>query len=69
MPVGLVKFFNGKHGVGSIAQAGGGPDVFVHITALERAGLGGLVAGQRVAFDILSDKDSGSSAATNLRTS
>jgi cold shock protein len=47
MPVGLVKFFNGKQGFGAIAQAGGGPDVFVHVTAVERAG-------QRVAFDIVS---------------
>ncbi len=69
MPVGLVKFFNGKQGFGAIAQAGGGPDVFVHVTAVERAGLGGLVTGQSVAFDIVSDKESGSSAATNLRIS
>jgi CspA family cold shock protein len=69
MPVGVVKFFIGKQGVGAIAQEGGGPDVFVHITALERAGFGGLIAGQRVVFDIISDRASGSSAAINLRIS
>ena len=68
MATGTVKFFNSQKGFGFIAQDGGGPDVFVHVTALERAGLRGLVEGQKVTFDIEADRKSGKSAATNLQT-
>jgi cold shock CspA family protein len=52
---------------GFIAQDSGGPDVFVHISALERAGIRGLVEGQKVTFDIETDRRSGKAAAANLQ--
>jgi len=67
MANGTVKFFNGQKGFGFIAQDGGGPDVFVHVSAVERAGLRGLAEGQKVTFDIEADRKSGKSAATNLQ--
>ena len=67
MATGTVKFFNGQKGFGFIAQDGGGPDVFVHVSAVERAGMRGLVEGQKVTFDIEADRKSGKSAATNLQ--
>jgi cold shock protein len=68
MATGTVKFFNGQKGFGFIAQDGGGPDVFVHVSAVERAGMRGLVEGQKLTFDIEADRRSGKSAATNLQT-
>ena len=67
MANGTVKFFNGQKGFGFIAQEGGGPDVFVHVSAVERAGMRGLVEGQKISFDIEADRKSGKSAATNLQ--
>ena len=67
MTTGTVKFFNGQKGFGFIAQEGGGPDVFVHVSAVERAGMRGLVEGQKLNFDIEADRKSGKSAATNLQ--
>ena len=67
MTTGTVKFFNGQKGFGFIAQEGGGPDVFVHVSAVERAGMRGLVEGQKITFDIEADRKSGKSAATNLQ--
>ncbi len=67
MANGTVKFFNGQKGFGFIAQDGGGPDVFVHVSAVERAGMRGLAEGQKVTFDIEADRKSGKSAATNLQ--
>jgi CspA family cold shock protein len=67
MATGTVKFFNGQKGFGFIAQEGGGPDVFVHVSAVERAGMRGLAEGQKVTFDIEADRKSGKSAATNLQ--
>jgi cold shock protein len=64
---GTVKFFNAQKGYGFIAQDGGGPDVFVHISAVERAGMRGLIEGQKVTFDVEADRRSGKSAATNLQ--
>jgi len=64
---GTVKFFNSQKGYGFIAQDRGGPDIFVHISAVERAGLRGLVEGQKVTFDIETDRRSGKSAAANLQ--
>lgn len=55
MTVGTVKFFNTSKGFGFIAPEGGGKDVFVHITALEQAGMRSLNEGQRVSFDIQPD--------------
>jgi CspA family cold shock protein len=67
MATGTVKFFNGQKGFGFIAQEGGGPDVFVHVSAVERAGMRGLVEGQKITFDVEADRKSGKSAATNLQ--
>ena len=67
MAQGTVKFFNTQKGYGFIAQDNGGPDVFVHISALERAGMRGLVEGQKVTFDIATDRRTGKAAAANLQ--
>lgn len=64
MPVGTVKFFNVQKGYGFIQPEDGSKDVFVHITALERAGLRGLNEGQKVRFELQSER--GKIAATNL---
>jgi len=62
---GTVKWFNGQKGYGFIAPDGGGKDVFVHISAVERAGLSDLREGTKVTFDIVSNR--GKEAAENLR--
>ena len=64
---GTVKFFNSQKGYGFIAQDSGGPDVFVHISAVERAGMRSLVEGQKLTFDIETDRRNGKSAAANLQ--
>ena len=66
MASGVVKFFNSQKGFGFIQQNDGGPDVFVHATAVERAGMTGLVEGQKLTFDIVMDR--GKSAASNLQS-
>jgi CspA family cold shock protein len=66
MTTGTVKFFNTTKGFGFIQPDTGGADVFVHISAVERAGLRSLVEGQKVNFDVEQDRRSGKSAATNL---
>jgi cold shock protein len=66
MPTGTVKFFNEQKGYGFIAPDGGGQDAFVHITAVERAGMGTLRENQRIAFDLEEDRR-GKMAAGNLR--
>ena len=55
MPTGTVKWFNGQKGFGFIQPNDGGNDVFVHISAVERAGLSGLAEGQRVSYEIQVD--------------
>ena len=67
MNKGIVKWFNSQKGFGFIELEGGGNDVFVHISAVERAGLSTLSEGQRVTFDIVADRRSGKSSADNLR--
>jgi len=67
MPTGTVKWFNGQKGFGFIAPDGGGGDVFVHISAVERAGLSGLDEGQKVSFEIKADPKRGKSSAENLK--
>jgi CspA family cold shock protein len=67
MAQGTVKFFNAQKGFGFIQQDAGGPDVFVHISAVERSGMRGLVEGQKLTFDIEADRRSGKSAAANLQ--
>ena len=68
MPTGTVKFFNAQKGFGFIVQDEGGPDVFVHASAVEAAGMAGLVEGQKLSFDVQTDPRSGKPAAANLRS-
>lgn len=65
MATGTVKFFNSQKGFGFIVQDEGGPDVFVHISDVERSGMYGLNDGQKVSFDIVAD-NRGKSKAANL---
>ena len=67
MPRGTVKFFNANKGYGFIAPEGGGNDVFVHVTALERAGLQPLNEGQRVEFETEISVQSGKPQAIQIR--
>ena len=67
MRTGTVKFYNSQKGFGFIQPDAGGKDVFVHATALERAGLRGLVEGQKIGFDVETDRRSGKDAASNLQ--
>jgi CspA family cold shock protein len=67
MPIGTVKFFNAQKGYGFITPDGGGKDVFVHVSAVERSGMGTLIEGQKVNFDTEMDRRSGKTSATNLR--
>jgi cold shock protein len=67
MPIGTVKFFNENKGYGFIAPDEGGQDAFVHITAVESAGMNSLRENQRVAYDLEPDRR-GKMAATNLRS-
>ena len=67
MSNGTVKWFNAQKGYGFIQPEGGGKDVFVHISAVERAGLRELREGQRVAFEVVQDRKTGKSAAENLK--
>ena len=67
MNQGTVKWFNTTKGYGFIAPENGGPDVFVHISAVERAGMSSLNDGQKVSFEIVKDKRTGKSSADNLK--
>jgi CspA family cold shock protein len=62
-----VKWFNSTKGFGFIQPDGGGQDVFVHISAVERAGLRELRDGQKVSYEVVADKRSGKSSAENLQ--
>jgi len=65
MATGTVKFFNTSKGFGFIQPSDGGNDVFVHISAVERAGMSSLVEGQKVTYDVVSER--GKLAASNLQ--
>ena len=67
MITGTVKFYNSQKGFGFIQPDDGGNDVFVHISAVERAGLGTLREGQKISYEIVADRRSGKSSADNLR--
>jgi len=67
MTVGTVKFFNTDKGYGFIQPEDGSNDVFVHISAVERAGMRTLTEGQKVSFEVVQDRRSGKSAADNLQ--
>jgi len=67
MTTGTVKWFNPDKGFGFIEPKGGGNDVFVHITAVERAGLKGLKEGDTIEFELQVDKQRGKSSAENLQ--
>ncbi|MBL8670505.1 MAG: cold-shock protein [Alphaproteobacteria bacterium] len=67
MPVGTVKWFNSTKGFGFIQPDGGGPDVFVHISAVERAGLRGLAEGQKISYEEQRDPKRGKTSAENLK--
>jgi cold shock protein len=68
MTEGTVKWFNSQKGFGFIQPSDGGKDVFVHISAVERSGLNGLNEGQKVSFDLVTDRKNGKASAGNLRT-
>jgi CspA family cold shock protein len=66
MPVGTVKFFNTQKGYGFIQPEDGGKDVFVHVSAVERSGMHTLNEGQKVSFEIVTER--GKTAAANLKS-
>lgn len=67
MQTGIVKWFNANKGFGFIQPEAGGPDVFVHISAIERAGLPSLVEGQKVGYELMADRRSGKMSADMLQ--
>jgi cold shock protein len=67
LAVGTVKWFNTQKGYGFIQPEGGGPDVFVHISAVERAGMGMLQEGEKISYDEQRDAKRGKSSAENLK--
>jgi CspA family cold shock protein len=67
MMKGTVKWFNGQKGYGFIAPEDGSKDIFVHISAVERAGMYSLNEGQKVSFEVVADRKTGKSSADNLR--
>jgi CspA family cold shock protein len=67
MTKGTVKWFNAQKGYGFIQPEGGDKDVFVHMSAVEAAGMRGLIEGQRLSFDLQRDQRSGKMSAANLQ--
>ena len=67
MAVGTVKWFNSSKGYGFIQPEGGGADIFVHVTAVQRAGMQSLMEGQRISYEVVRDR--GKLAAANLAAS
>lgn len=68
MQIGTVKWFNDQKGYGFIQPESGGADVFVHISAVERSGLGSLREGQKLSFELEKDKRSGKTSAGQLQS-
>lgn len=69
MQTGIVKWFNAQKGFGFIQPTSGGPDVFVHISAVERAGMATLNEGQKLNYEIVTDRRNGKSSADRLQAS
>ena len=67
MATGTVKWFNTTKGFGFIQPDAGGPDVFVHVSAVERAGLRGLNEGQKISYELTPDRRTGKSSAEQLK--
>jgi CspA family cold shock protein len=67
MATGVVKWFNGQKGFGFIQPDDGGKDVFVHISAVEQAGLRGLNEGQKISYELTADNRTGKSSASRLK--
>jgi cold shock protein len=67
MTMGTVKWFNNQKGFGFIQPQDGSKDVFVHISAVERAGMDTLSEGQKISFEVVADRKTGKSSAENLR--
>ncbi len=68
MPTGTVKWFNETKGYGFIQPDNGGKDVFVHVSAVERSGMRGLSEGQKVSYELETDRKSGKESAGNLKS-
>jgi CspA family cold shock protein len=67
MAIGTVKWFNSTKGYGFIQPDDGSPDVFVHVSAVERAGIRGLNDGQKITYELVKDRKSGKMSADNLQ--
>ena len=67
MATGTVKWFNAEKGYGFIQPDEGGKDVFVHVSAVEQAGMRNLQEGQKIAYEVVADRRTGKSSASNLR--
>jgi len=67
MPTGTVKWYNSQKGFGFIQPDDGGKDAFVHVSAIERAGLGDLTEGQKISYELVTDKRSGKMSADKLK--
>jgi CspA family cold shock protein len=67
MPTGTVKWYNSQKGFGFIQPDDGGKDAFVHVSAIERAGIGDLTEGQKISYELVTDKRSGKMSADSLK--
>jgi CspA family cold shock protein len=68
MPTGTVKWFNETKGYGFVQPDNGGKDVFVHVSAVERSGMRGLAEGQKISYELETDRKSGKESAANLKS-